>query len=448
MSRPADWSPLDLSSDPIPGEPDVVLTGGNNYLDVADAISSAERKLRTIDVGDYISKAVDELAKKAEKVADDIGKAKDRYRETGLALVDYSPKLDTAQQDSLTALAAARAAAEAADTADTETKRYLKLSDEATDPTQKLHYKNLAEDDQPSKAASGKLQRAKDDLADAISLRDKAADDAADRIKDIVDHDGLNDGWWDNWGAKVLKVITDVAGWVSAIAGILALLVCWIPVVGQLLAGVLLTIAAIAAVINAVGNLVLAATGEVSWTTAIISIVGAVLSCVGAGGLARIALGSVGKAFSSASKINTIAAKELLAPGDEIQYLGKLDALKIGNRRLSESLTEFEKPLPVPKAGDTIYRSYPNGGYEFGGSWTPAKPGTFEYPASTMGLPKSNTMDNLVTAKIDNPNGWIVRHALPYGGNPGGAAEYKILNPGNPVNMGIIKVANPKLTVP
>ena len=49
-------------------------------------------------------------------------------------------------------------------------------------------------------------------------------------------------------------MITDVAGWVSSIAGVLALLVCWIPVIGQALAAVFLLVvgnAASAARINA-----------------------------------------------------------------------------------------------------------------------------------------------------------------------------------------------------
>jgi hypothetical protein len=119
----------------------------------------------------------------------------------------------------------------------------------------------------------------------AVVDRDQAAQAASDRISQITSNDGLNDSWWDNWGAKVVAWITDVAGLIASIAGILALLVCWIPVIGQALAGVLLVIAAVAAVIAALGNIALAATGERSWGEAVMSIVGAVLSCVGLGAL-------------------------------------------------------------------------------------------------------------------------------------------------------------------
>jgi len=54
----------------------------------------------------------------------------------------------------------------------------------------------------------------------------------------------------------------------------------------------LLAIAAIAGVVAAVANIALAATGEKSWTEAIISIVFAALGCVGLGGL-RSVLGAV-----------------------------------------------------------------------------------------------------------------------------------------------------------
>ena len=122
----------------------------------------------------------------------------------------------------------------------------------------------------------------------AVSDRDQAAQTAMSQIEAITSSDGLNDSWWDDWGSKVVSWIADIAEVVAAIAGILALVLCWVPVVGQ----ALLAIAAIAGVVAAVANIALAATGEKSWTEAIISIVFAALGCVGLGGL-RGVLGAV-----------------------------------------------------------------------------------------------------------------------------------------------------------
>src|SRR5699024_440214 len=105
-------------------------------------------------------------------------------------------------------------------------------------------------------------------------------------IQDYIGGDGLDDSWWDNWGSDLLAAITDIAGWVATIAGVLALAVSWIPVVGQVLAAGLIVVAGVAAVVNAIGNTVLAASGERSWTEAGMSILGAALSVVGLGAAA------------------------------------------------------------------------------------------------------------------------------------------------------------------
>jgi hypothetical protein len=78
---------------------------------------------------------------------------------------------------------------------------------------------------------------------------------------------------------------------ISTIAGILAIVVAFIPIVGTALAGVLIVIAAVAAIVSAVANITLAATGERSWAEAGIAIAGAALSLIGLGGAAKAATG-------------------------------------------------------------------------------------------------------------------------------------------------------------
>ena len=106
--RPSDWSALDLGSDPVPSEPGIVLSGGRDYLAVADAIKDAGRKLRTLDLGSgVVSQSVDALIETSGKVADNISKAEARYRAAGDALCRYAPALETAQRQSIEALALA-----------------------------------------------------------------------------------------------------------------------------------------------------------------------------------------------------------------------------------------------------------------------------------------------------------------------------------------------------
>ncbi|MDR0284352.1 MAG: hypothetical protein LBI33_05600 [Propionibacteriaceae bacterium] len=168
-------------------------------------------------------------------------------------------------------------------------KLYSRLADQADTPEQaeqRVRYLRLETSRwEDVGEANTRITSERQVIDQAVVERDLAAQTASDRIEQVTSSDGLNDSWWADWGAKVVAWITDVAGVIASIAGILALLVCWIPVIGQALAGVLMIIAAVAAVINALGNIALAATGERSWTEAVISIVGAVLACVGLGAL-------------------------------------------------------------------------------------------------------------------------------------------------------------------
>ncbi|WP_129583389.1 hypothetical protein [Actinomyces mediterranea] len=142
--------------------------------------------------------------------------------------------------------------------------------------------------------AQGRLDAQRQIVDQAVADRDTAAQQAIDAIEAATGADGLHDSWWDNWGAAALGWIAKISEAVAAIAGILALLVCWIPVIGQALAGALLSIAALAGIIAAIANIILAATGEQSWTHAIVSIIFAALGCIGLGGVRGVVGGLKG----------------------------------------------------------------------------------------------------------------------------------------------------------
>lgn len=420
--RPADWSVLELSSDPVPGDPNVVQVGGRDYLDVADAIKDAERRLRTLDLGSaVVSKAIDALNETSEKVADNIGKAEARYRATGEALTRYAPALEAAQRDSLEALSLAHSARSAADTASSQQQHYLRLASDEHDPQQALSYTNLADGlDAETSGANSHLANARDKVHSAMSGRDRAAESAIDHIHSVTKSDGLHDSWWDDWGKDLLSVITDVAGWVASIAGVLALLVCWIPVVGQALAAALLLVAGIAAVVNAIGNIVLAATGDRSWTEAIISIAGAVLAVVGMGAAARV-VGNV----ASAARINVKAGAEIAA--GQAEKLTARQAITLKPSELAESERLWAKPVSELKPGETVYRVHGGGAAPEGASYSTLPPSAMGNPRSALGLPKVNTATDLIVAKVDDTaNVVVTRHALPLNGQPGGAPEYII----------------------
>lgn len=464
--RPADWSAAGFGSDPIPGDPDTVRHGGHSYLDIARTIDTTVRGLRTLDLESTVSEAIDALGETARTVADDIAKAEARYRATGNALVSYAAALADAQDASVTALQRAQSAQDAASDAQTERRRYLHLSESAADPADALRYETLADDaGRDARHASGTANAAHQDILDAARRRDVAAQSARDEIENTTSGDQLGDSWWDDWGKDVLSVITDVAGTIAGIAGILALVVSWIPVIGQALAAALLLVAGIAAVINAIGNIVLASTGDRSWGEAIISIIGAALSVVGIGGalravtgLSRGAFAAAGRSMASgarsaasrvatgASRVRNLGARARInalarqQSGWNGEKLTVMEALRLEPQTLAKSERLWNTPVAAPHDGDAAFRLWGGGSGSGGGSWSGVDPTTMSSTREMLGLPNVNTMDNLSLGVItDASQVQHVRHALPLDGMPGGGAEW-VFRGGDPLDFAVGRV--------
>ncbi|WP_336644510.1 hypothetical protein [Microbacterium sp. USHLN186] len=440
MTRSFDWSPLGRADDPIPGDPDAVDAGGRSYITVADAIASAARALRSMETDGDESQATDELIRNASEVADDISRAEERYRETGLALIGYAPHLHQAQHDSLIALERAREARADAEAANADRLRFLRLADGAEDAEADDHRRDAGRAAAAADDADASLAAAYRLLEDAVAHRDAAGDAAAERIEDIVGGDDLNDSWWDDWGKDLLTAITDIAGWVSTIAGVLALCVSWIPVVGQLLGGALLIVAGVAGVINALGNIVLASTGDRSWGEAIISIAGAALSVIGLGAVAR----SLGK-VAAVARINRAARLQPLGPGENITLIPLRNANRYSVAQLRESEGLWRGTVKDLAPDTPLYRLY--GGADsrqVGGSFGSVPPADLRFPHNSLGLPASNSMERMATFQIDDMSKMVnQRHALPYEGTLGGAPEYVF-----PRGAGVSVVDDVPFTVP
>jgi hypothetical protein len=439
--RPADWSALDLATDPVPGDPSIVRAGGQDYVDVAAAISRTATRLRSLSLEGTVSEALETLGETARTVADDISRAQTRYRETGNALIDYASTLESAQAESLSALYAAREARTEQESAAGAQRRYVSLASDATDPATALRYENLADDARgESGLAASRVTGAQGRVHDAVGERDRAAESARTRIENTTADDGLGDSWWQDWGADVVAVITDVAGWVATIAGVLALVVSWIPVIGQVLAAALLLIAGIAAIVNAVGNIALAATGERSWTEAVISIVGAALSVVGLGAAARL----VGSA-AAAARINNLARVQSGWAGEALTVR---EALRVRPSAMAESESLWRTPVAAPQNGDDAFRLWgtrpgaSSGSGAGGGSWSPTDPRTLAHHRESLGLPDVNHADTLSIGHItDATQVQHVRHALPLDGMPGGGAEW-VFRGGSPIDPTVGRVTD------
>src|SRR5690606_39367564 len=117
MSRPSDWSPVGLDADPTPGDPVLVLAGGQEYREVARSIDSAAGAMSRLDVAGTVSKAVDALMGAKEDTISDIRQAHARYVAAGEALVGYAGALERVQAETLAALDRARDAQDQAQAA-------------------------------------------------------------------------------------------------------------------------------------------------------------------------------------------------------------------------------------------------------------------------------------------------------------------------------------------
>lgn len=275
MGRPSDWSVVGYYSDPVPGDPVLVEELARRYTKTADAIRTAVDGLQEITdrTDGQQSKAITELRKKAEEAGTDIGKAERRYREAGSALEAYAPELDEAQRMSASAHASATEAANAP-----------KPEGEDADPAE-----DSAED--PG------ITAAKAKVAEAVGIRDTAAQKCAGAIDDVIGTDGLKDGFWDNLGG-VLKVVENIAGWVATVAGVLALVFCWVPVVGQALAAIALVATAVSLVCKiGLGGI----TGD--W-----NLKGMAMDVVG------LATFGIGRAFSGAARLTSMTARARALP--------------------------------------------------------------------------------------------------------------------------------------
>lgn len=340
MARPSDWSVLGYGSDPTPGDPAAVRLGGQHYQGVADSLSRAATILRGLDGGSSSgSQSVTALLDDCGKVLDDVTKAEGRYRAAGDALVSYSYALDQVQSSTAQALSTAQGAAGDAAENRRLASMYLNLANNARklQENEDLIRYNRLSSSYKSEAAADDAQVAaqKQVVAQAVSDRDTAAERAISQIEAATSADGLRDTWWDNWGAWVVGLIATAMEWVATVAGVLALLLAWCP----LLSGALLVISAIAGVVAALANIVLAATGEESWWLALLSIGFAVLGCIGLRGLADGIFGTLragGKELAGMGARGLAAGTGKFLAGGVAKALDALKGLLTAFRNLTQ----------------------------------------------------------------------------------------------------------------
>lgn len=318
----------DKEFQPLAGDPDLLETKAKHYQAIGEAIQRASKELNKIhDLDGYRSQAVSKLQEMSKDTADDISKAKDRYAKTATALLAYASTLREAKDDADKAIALihqrqgdADAAAKAATTAHTAAHN-AKPEDAST------ANRSASEADDASRSANAALQAAHQAWYDARDKKDAAAQKAVDAIVDVVDHhnNGLkNPGFWD----KVMDVISTIGD----IAGVLAIFLSWVPILGQ----VLVVIALVASVIKLVDSIVKFANGEGSFLDIVGAAVGVALSLFG---------GRIFAFLGKAARIKSLARVPRLVGGVRTSPNAMLK-MQIGKRLMKSATTKlFSKPL-------------------------------------------------------------------------------------------------------
>ncbi|MET9889283.1 hypothetical protein ABZZ47_03540 [Streptomyces sp. NPDC006465] len=350
MTRPKDWSPVELESDPVSGDPAAVAKLGRRFRAVADAIRKQSGNITALcGVEGWQSDAADEFRKAADGTAGRLKKVMDRYDTAADVLGEQSEQPD---QKYASVLASSQQSADKA------------RSDAEVDCDEKDRLNRLidaldeAADDYEEKKRE--LVRKRDDVADRIQdsikrvhaakdARNKAAEKAARALEDLMDHDKLKDSTWENIKGA-LKSVADIAGWVATICALTSLLVGWIPIIGWALAGVLDAIALLATLVSLACHLVLVFSGDASIADLVLD--GIALLTLGLGRAAlsagRTAAAGVRgvQTASRTARTDFLAANTLAGRSSKAVNTLQGKATKVANKAAEEAAQRLSGNLP------------------------------------------------------------------------------------------------------
>ncbi|MFB4194511.1 DUF6531 domain-containing protein [Streptomyces carpaticus] len=379
MGRASDWSPVDMESDPTPGDPDRVEELADKLLAFADDVADAQDKLRNL-MGDglldtFVGETADAFGEQMEGVPPNLVKLNESHELAGQALATYWPKLRQAQQDADRALADAVEAQEDLSSAQSwlETAASsLETAQEAAEPPDEGEVRaevrraltDAESDHEDAEAAvssaQGRLDAAKLLAQQAKEAREEAASLCVSDLRTASEAGIRNKKWWEkavDWVADNWDTIVQVAQIIGTIVGIATLFIG-----GPLVAGILLAVALVALA----DTLVAYSKGEASlWDVGF-----AVLDAIPGGRL-------VGAGASAARTALRDTATTIRGQRPQIRQDGRRmdsrnecgDPVDVATGELVMSATDLTLPGVLPLVLERHHIStYRSGGW-FGRSW-------------------------------------------------------------------------------
>lgn len=323
----------------LTGEPASLTTYATRYLQIADAIQSASAALKAVgECSDsMVSLAVNEVRGKAKKGGEDIGEAETRYRTTAQALLTYAGALEDAQAKAVQARSEYESAQASHATAQAranefDDKAQVPGADQAADARSASTWSAQA-----SNLASS-MGSAEAKYNEAVADKDRAGNTAANAINRVVSDDGISDTWWD----VLVDFCEKIGDWVA----IAALLLSWVPGLGQ----ILLVLAAIISIIKLIDSLMKFFKGEMTLGEVVGAAVGVVLSIVGGKallvamkGLKSLSAGS--KAARTAAKVASRPTSRSARQNNNKAQGAKREAVKDFKDAFKPSKNDITKPL-------------------------------------------------------------------------------------------------------
>ncbi|MCK0118053.1 hypothetical protein MWU57_13520 [Isoptericola sp. S6320L] len=337
------WQELD-------GEASVVEAKGRTYTELAEAITRSVGTLQQIvDDTTTTAKSMEATRKLAGEVREDIEKARDRYSFTGEALSTYGAALRGAKNEADPAAEKLRTLRSELEDARAVARNAESQMDDLPDSA------SQADKDDATRAASGAnatVSGLEQDIAVQESYwnsghgdKNSAAGTAMSKIEEVVSGDkvhGLEDSTWDKV-KNVAKGIYKVFKVICDIAGILAIFLSWVPVLGQ----ILMVLAAIGAILSIVENIVKFARGEIGFGAMLLGVGLGVMGLFGGKAISSVAKYAKARSVvQTASRMSNGAAKAKFGTA-VLKSSRKTFALTRGQR-----VTEVLKSPFVRTAGD------------------------------------------------------------------------------------------------
>ncbi|TDC65923.1 WXG100 family type VII secretion target, partial [Streptomyces hainanensis] len=258
MVRPSDWSPVDMDSDPTPGDPDEVRSLADELQTFADDVGEALGQVRGMSedraVLDWAGLSAEAFRSEFDGVPPNLQKLQTSYDMAAQALGTYWPKLETAQgmaDRALDRAIAAQADLTSAQGALSDAQDWVsRAGDEAdrleregerenVEPPSEADVRAATRDataaGQAASDAQGQVDSAEEALSAARELarqakemREDAARACASDIDEASDAGIQNRRWWEdaiNWVSENWDTIVEICKVVVAVLGIVVLII-------------------------------------------------------------------------------------------------------------------------------------------------------------------------------------------------------------------------------